>query len=79
MGDGVTDLTTLAALHARLILQARDCERLAERNPDHAEREAAEAAMHRAEAAALAALLAPHGVHVPDPRQLALFSDGVTR
>lgn len=76
MGAGVTDLSALAGLHARLLLHARDCERLAERNPDHAERETAEAAMHRAEAAALAAVLGPLGVHVPDPRQLALWSDG---
>lgn len=69
MGAGVTDLSALAGLHARLLLHARDCERLAERNPDHAERETAEAA-------ALAAVLGPLGVHVPDPRQLALWSDG---
>lgn len=75
----MTDLAALAALHARLILEAREAETLASRNPDHAERERADAAQRRGQAAALADLLAPHGVHVPDPRQLALFSDGGPR
>lgn len=72
----MTDLATLTALHARLILEARDCERLAAHNPDHAEREASDAQRLRAEAAALADVLGPLGVLVPEPKQLSLWSDG---
>lgn len=70
------DLAILGALHARLVLEARDCERLDYPENPHAERERANARELRAQAAALAELLAPHGVHVPDSRQLSLFSDG---
>ena len=67
---------TLAALHARLLLEARDAERIAARNPEHTEREAAEAECRRAEAAALAAVLEPMGVIPAPPGQLQLFGDG---
>lgn len=76
----MTAALILARLHARLILEAGEAEAMAARNPDHAEREAAEAALRRAEAHALAqAIRATHaGVSIPDPASLSLFSDGVT-
>lgn len=74
------ELSALAALHARCIENARRDERAARRlrldDPHRAELSADMAAEWRAEAAALAKLLAPHGVEVRDPRQLALLSDG---
>lgn len=70
------DLPILAALHARLILEAREAEAVAARNPDHRERELAEAFTRRHEAAALAAMLAPHGIEAPPPGQMQLFGDG---
>ena len=70
------NLAALTALHARLILEARDAEALAARGGDHADREASEAATRRTEAEALAALLEPHGVLIAPPGQLSLFSDG---
>ena len=72
----MTNLAALAALHARLLLEAREAEAIARRNPDHADRERAEADTRRAEADALAALLEPQGALVAPPGQLSLFSDG---
>lgn len=72
----MTDLPTLAALHARLILRAREADAIALRNPEHAERERAEADTRRREAAALAALLAPLGLEPPPAGQMQLFGDG---
>jgi len=76
----MSEAAILARLHARLICEAAECEAIAARNPDHALRESTEAALRRAEAAALAELLRElPGVSVPDPRQIALFSDGGPR
>jgi hypothetical protein len=72
----MTDLAVLVALHARLILEARESEALAARNPDHHERETSEAEARRIEAAALATLLAPHGLEPPPSGQMQLFGDG---
>jgi hypothetical protein len=72
----MTDLAMLVALHASLILSAREAEAIAARNPDHAERERAEAATRRREAAALAGMLALHGLEPPPAGQLQLFGDG---
>ena len=70
------DLAALTELHAELIAAARECERLAYEENPNADRERIEALNYRAKAAALAMLLEPHGVHVPDPSQLSLWSDG---
>ena len=74
----MTDLAALAALHARLLLEAREAEAIARRNPDYADRELAEAGTRRAEADALATLLEPAGVLIAPAGQLSLFSDGRT-
>jgi hypothetical protein len=72
----------IAALHAGLILAAREQEAAALRYGDHGDAERADqardyASEHRADARAIADLLARFDdVHVPQPGQLALFSDG---
>lgn len=71
-------IASLAALHARLILEAREAEALDYAGNPHADRERAEARTRRAEATALAELLAPHGIETPPDGQLQLFSDGRT-
>lgn len=72
----MTALAPLVALHARLILEAREAEAIAARNPAHADRELAEADTRRTEAASLAAMLAGLGIETPPVGQLSLFSDG---
>lgn len=74
--DDPSALAALAELHASLLIAAREAERMDHDGNPHAERERMEARNCRAQAAALANLLRPHGVQVPDPRQLALWSDG---
>lgn len=69
-------LAHAAAVHARLILEARTAEALASRGGQHAEREACDAETRRAEARALAELLAPFGVEPAAEGQMSLFSDG---
>jgi hypothetical protein len=75
-------LATVAGLHARRILDARALEASAGRHcladPDRAAQARDDAAMCRAEAAALAALLQAAGAQVliPDAGQLSLFGDG---
>jgi len=78
----VRQLAHLAALHARLVLDARAAEAAARRLRDTdmerceiAEDEALEARM---QANALAELLGHLGVLVPEPNQLSLFSDGAS-
>jgi hypothetical protein len=75
------NLSRLIEHHATQISEARWHERCAERYAANGEQDAAEMARDRAAelrgiAADLAALLEPHGVNVPDPRQLSLLSDG---
>lgn len=70
------NLATLVALHASLLLQARECEALDYAGNPHREHERAEARTRRAEAAALAEVLGPHGIECPIPGQLQLFNDG---
>jgi hypothetical protein len=70
------DLPALVALHARLLLQAREAEALDYEDNPHRERERAEARKLRQEAAALGEVLEPHGVQIPHPRQLSLLADG---
>ena len=72
----MTDLAALTELHASLLMQARECERLAYEDNPNADRERIEALNYRAKAAALAALLEPQGVHVPPEGQLSLWGDG---
>ena len=75
-------LATVVGLHARRILDARALEASAGRqclaDPDRAAQASEDAAMCRAEAAALAALLQAAGadVLIPDAGQLSLFGDG---
>ena len=75
-------VATVAGLHARLLLAARDLEASAERHrlgdPDRADQADDDAAMCRTEASALAALLQAAGAQVliPDAGQLSLFGDG---
>ena len=72
----------LARLHASLILRAARAEQIAARlrdsDPARAECEASDAAADRATAAALAETMRRAGddVHIPDARQISLFSDG---
>jgi hypothetical protein len=75
-------IATVAGLHARRLLRARDLEATADRclgiDPDRASQARDEAAQYRAEASALAALLTAAGAQVliPEPGQLSLFGDG---
>jgi hypothetical protein len=75
-------VATVAGLHARRLLRARDLEATADRclgiDPDRAAQSRDDAAMCRAEASALAALLQAAGAQVliPEPGQLSLFGDG---
>ena len=75
-------IALVVALHARRVLQARDLEASSDRrldhDPDRAQQAGDDAAMCRAEAAALAALLQAAGadVLIPDAGQLSLFGDG---
>ena len=75
-------IATVAGLHARRLLRARDLEATADRcldiDPDRAQQAGDDAAMCRAEASALAALLQAAGAQVliPEPGQLSLFGDG---
>ena len=75
-------LALVVALHARRILQARDFEASSDRrldhDPDRAQQAGDDAAMCRAEASALAALLQAAGAQVliPAEGQLSLFGDG---
>ena len=75
-------IALVVALHARRILQARDFEASSDRrldhDPDRAQQAGDDAAMCRAEAAALEALLKAAGadVLIPDAGQLSLFGDG---
>ena len=75
-------IALVVALHARRILQERDLEASSDRrldhDPDRAQQAGDDAAMCRAEAAALAALLQAAGAQVliPDAGQLSLFGDG---
>ena len=75
-------IALVVALHARRILQARDFEASSDRrlghDPELAQQAGDDAAMCRAEAAALAALLQAAGAQVliPDAGQLSLFGDG---
>ena len=72
----MSDIASLVALHARLLLQARECEALDYAGNPHREHERAEARTRRQEAAALAEVLGPHGLALPVPGQLQLFNDG---
>ena len=78
----VSQVAIVVALHARRILQARDLEASSDRRLDHdpelAQQAGDDAAMCRAEAAALAALLQAAGadVLIPAEGQLCLFGDG---
>ena len=78
----VSHVATVAALHARCVLNARNLEASADRHecadPDRAAQSRDDAAQCRAEAAALAALLQAAGAQVliPDAGQLSLFGDG---
>jgi hypothetical protein len=75
-------IATVAGLHARRLLRARDLEATADRclgiDPDRAQQAGDDAAMCRAEASALAALLTAAGAQVliPEPGKLSLFGDG---
>jgi hypothetical protein len=75
-------IALVVALHARRILQARSFEASSDRrldnDPDRAQQAGDDAAMCRAEAAALAALLQAAGadVLIPDAGQLSLLGDG---
>jgi hypothetical protein len=75
-------IATVARLHARRLLRAHDLEATADRclgiDPDRAQQAGDDAAMCRAEASALAALLQAAGAQVliPEPGQLSLFGDG---
>ena len=76
-----TELRRLVMLHADLLAQADRSTRAAARldrsnEVERAEVERDEAAELRDRAEALAALLKPHGVLRPDPRQLSLLADG---
>lgn len=78
----VSGLPRVVRLHAGLIRDAARLEAVAQRHqatdPDRAMQAADDAAECRATAAALADLLAATGapVLIPDPRQMALLSDG---
>jgi hypothetical protein len=75
-------VATVARLHARCVLNARDLEASADRHdradPDRASQARDDAAQCRAEASALAAMLQAAGAQVliPEPGQLSLFGDG---
>jgi hypothetical protein len=75
-------IATVAGLHARCVLNARDLEASADRHdradPDRAAQSRDDAAQCRSEASALAALLQAAGAQVliPEPGQLSLFGDG---
>ena len=75
-------VATVAGLHARRLLAARDLEASADRHasadPDRAAQARDDAAMCRAEASSLAALLQAAGAQVliPNAGQLSLFGDG---
>lgn len=74
-------LRCLVLEHAALIQRADTAARTALRldrthEPERAEMARDEASDLRFRAECLAELLAPHGVHQPDPRQLSLLSDG---
>jgi hypothetical protein len=75
-------IATVAGLHARCVLNARDLETTGDRclgiDPDRASQARDDAAQCRAEASALAALLTAAGAQVliPEPGQLSLFGDG---
>jgi hypothetical protein len=76
------DITTVAALYAQRVIEARRLEasaaRFGELDPERATRCWDDAAQRRAEAAAIAALLKAAGadVLIPEPGQLLLFGDG---
>lgn len=78
----VAHIAAVAGLHARRVLDARALEASAERHcladSDRAAQARDDAAMCRAEAAALAALLKAAGadVLIPAEGQLSLFGDG---
>jgi hypothetical protein len=79
----VSDLRLLCAHHADLLTHAERCAESAARldrtgDPERAEIARDDAEHYRAVAAAMAPLLAAHGVSVPDPRQLSLLSLGET-
>lgn len=75
----MTDLPTLAALHAELRTAALRHEEIARRGGEHADREAADAVIAHRRADALEELLAERGVYRAPPGQLAMFSDGKGR
>lgn len=80
--DRVNTRAILAAMHADRIIEARRLEAAAARrdpgDPDAMQARDIAADM-RAEAEALReALETMGGVHIPDPRQISLFSDGRT-
>ena len=72
-------LAALCALHARTVLDAREAEALDYAGNPNAIRERAEARTLREQAAALAEMLAEHGIERPTPGQLQLFNDGTVR
>ena len=78
----ISHVATVAGLHARRMLLARDLEASADRHecadPDRAAQCRDDAAQCRAEASALAALLQAAGAQVliPAEGQLSLFGDG---
>lgn len=77
---GREELSALTELHAWCLLRAREHERAAARlrfsDPNRSELAADQARGVRDQAAALAKVLAPHGIASPDRRQMALWSDG---
>ena len=68
----------LVLLHARLVGEAAEAERLSRRPGPHAAMEAEAARNTRASADALAAIIAERfpDVTIPDARQLSLLADG---
>ena len=77
----MTDLGRLVRLHAHLRAKAVTADDMATRlerrdDMERADIERANAEQYRADAQALAEVLEPLGVHVPDPRQLSLMGDG---
>jgi hypothetical protein len=75
------ELRAMVLEHAEMIGRANCAELTAARletagETDRADVERDEAMETRRRAEILGRLLAPHGVHAPDSRQLSLFSDG---
>lgn len=69
------DLAILAALHARLRLDAARAAEIAQLGGAHAEAEAADAAILARQAWALETILVERGAIVAAPGQLSLFAD----